>query len=337
MLNTPLCRMLGIDLPVFSVGFGQGAGPELAAAVSNAGACGCLGSAGSNARRIRELVRAVRAATNRPFGVNAVLHVNREGVIEACLDEGVPLLVLFWGDPKPWIAEAHRSGTRVFVQVGSVAEAQAAAGAGADAIIAQGHEAGGHVRGRTALTTLIPTVVEAVAPTPVIAAGGIATGRGIVAALSLGAQGVHMGTRFVASEEADVPLAYKKRVVEASAEDVVYCDDLFDRGWEDAPHRVLRNRIVEEWEAAGRPASGRRPQEGVAIGTVIRGAAGHRVQVDRYAPMMLTRDFEGDLEYGPLWAGESCSLVHDSRPAAEIVSDLVREAEETIVALQSAR
>jgi len=246
----------------------------------------------------------------------------------------VPLLVLFWGDPKPWITDAHRSGVRVFVQVGSLAEAKAAAEAGADAVIAEGYEAGGHVRGRTALTTLVPTVVEAVAPLPVIASGGIATGRGIVAALSLGAQGVHMGTRFLASNEADAAPAYKKRVVDARAEDLVFCEDLFNQGWENAPHRVLRNRLVDEWEAAGRPSTGKRPGEGSAIGTVTRGAAKARMEVARYAPMMLTADFEGDVDYGPLWAGESCSLVNDIRPAAEIVSDLVREAEETLTALQ---
>jgi NAD(P)H-dependent flavin oxidoreductase YrpB (nitropropane dioxygenase family) len=333
VLKTPICDVLAIQHPIFSVGFGPGAGPELAAAVSGAGACGCLGSGGSNAMSIRELIRKVRALTSNPFAVNVVLHINRDGVIEACLDEGVPLLVMFWGDPKPWVADAHRSGARVFMQVGSVAEAQAAADAGVDAIIAQGCEAGGHVRGRTALTTLVPTIVEAVRPLPVIASGGIATGGGIVAALSLGAQGVHMGTRFVASDEANVASAYKKRVVAARTEDLVFCDNLFNHGWENAPHRVLRNRLVEEWEAVGRPESGRRPQEETPIGTVIRGASQARVDVRRYAPMMLTADFEGDVEYGPLWAGESCSLVRDIRPAAEIVQDLVRQAEETIAGL----
>jgi NAD(P)H-dependent flavin oxidoreductase YrpB (nitropropane dioxygenase family) len=334
VLKTPICDVLGIDHPIFSVGFGPSAGPELAAAVSGAGACGCLGSGGSNAVRIRALIGRVRALTSRPFAVNVVLQITREGVIEACLDEGVPLLVMFWGDPKPWIADAHRSSTRVFVQVGSVAEAQAAADAGADAIIAQGYEAGGHVRGRTPLTTLVPTIIEAVRPLPVIASGGIATGRGIVAALSLGAEGVHMGTRFVASDEADIAPAYKKKVVDARTEDLVFCENLFNEGWENAPHRVLRNRLVEEWEAAGRPEIGRRPGEGTSIGTVIRGAAKSRIDVARYAPTMLTADFEGDVEYGPLWAGESCSLVHDIRPAAQIVGDLVREAELTIAALQ---
>jgi NAD(P)H-dependent flavin oxidoreductase YrpB (nitropropane dioxygenase family) len=336
VLKTPLCQDVGIDHPIFSVGFGPSAGPKLAAAVSQAGACGCLGSGGSNATRIRELIGAVRSLTSKPFGVNVVLHINRDGVIEACLDEGVPLLVLFWGDPKPWISDAHRSGVRVFVQVGSVAEARAAADAGADAIIAQGYEAGGHVRGRTALMTLVPTVVEAVRPVPVIASGGIARGRGVVAALSLGAQGVHMGTRFVASEEADIAPAYKKRVVEAGVEDLVYCENLFNHGWENAPHRVLRNRLVGEWEAAGRPPSGSRPGEGSTIGTVVRGSAKTLIDVVRYSPVMLTGDFQGDVEYGPLWAGESCSLVNDIRPAADIVRTLAREAEEAFAALQRA-
>jgi len=334
VLKTPICDALGIDHPILSVGFGPGAGPQLAAAVSSAGACGCLGSGGSSATRIRELIGTVRALTSKPFGVNVVLQINREGVVEACLDEGVPLLVMFWGDPKPWIADAHRSGVRVFVQVGSVAEARTAADAGADAIIAQGCEAGGHVRGRTALTTLVPTIVEAVQPLPVIASGGIADGRGIVAALSLGAQGVHLGTRFVASNEANLAPAYKNKVVDARTEDLVFCENLFNHGWENAPHRVLRNRLVDEWEAAGRPETGRRPGEGSSIGTAERGAGKSRVDVARYAPMMLTSDFEGDVEYGPLWAGESCSLVHDIRPAGDIVRDLVREAEETIARLQ---
>ena len=322
---------MGIEHPIFSVGFGPGAGPELAAAVAGAGACGCLGSGGSNALSIRESVRRVRALTNNPFAVNVVLHLNRDGVIEACLDEGVPLM--FWGDPKPWVADAHRSGARVFMQVGSVAEAQAAAEAGVDAIIAQGCEAGGHVRGRTSVMTLVPTIVEAVQPLPVIASGGIATGRGLVAALSLGAQGVHMGTRFVASDEANAAPAYKQRVVDAETEDLVFCENLFNHGWENAPHRVLRNRLVEEWEAAGRPESGGRAREETPIGTVIRGGSQARIDVRRYAPMMLTADFDGDVEYGPLWAGESCSLVREIRPAAEIVRDLVREAEETIAEL----
>lgn len=167
---------------------------------------------------------------------------------------------------------------------------------------------------------------------PVIAAGGIANGRGMVAALNLGAQGVSMGTHFLASEEVFVPREYKERVVKGTAEDTVY-SQLFDIGWPDAPHRVLRNKVVAEWEAAGRPPSGQRPGEGSIVGTKRR-ADGTTVDVPRYAAAMVTTDFEGDIEYVPLWAGESCSLVHDLKPAAQVVRDIVREAEEVIAQMR---
>ena len=258
MLKTPLCQQLGIEYPLFSVGMGGGmAGPELVAAVSNAGACGVLGMGGLPAPYIRQQIHQLRTLTNKPFGVNLLLPLLQEGQIDTCLDEHVPFLVLFWGDPTPYVAAAHRRGTKVFVQVGSVEEAQAAVAAGVDAIIAQGIEAGGHVKGTAALSTIVPAVVEAVKPVPVIAAGGMANGRGLVAALSLGAQAISMGTRFLASEETCVVQAYKERVVQSRADDTVYTF-LFDVGWPDAAHRVLRNRVIAEWEAAGQPASGKR-------------------------------------------------------------------------------
>ena len=169
--------------------------------MSNAGGCGVVGMAGTNGAQARRRITAARALTNKPFGVNVILARLQEGQLETYLDEGPPLMVFFWGDPGPYIRDAHRQGSKVFVQVGSVAEAKAAADAGVNGIIAQGVEAGGHVRSTTALTTLLPAVVEAVKPLPVIASGGIANGRGPVAALSLGAQGVSVGTRFVCSEE----------------------------------------------------------------------------------------------------------------------------------------
>lgn len=331
MWKTALCRQLGVTYPIFSVGFGGGmAGPELAAAVSNAGACGVLGGGGVPAPYVRHLIRQVRALTEKPFGVNIILPLLQEGQIETCLDEKVPLLVLFWGDPRPYVEEAHRRGTKVFLQVGSVEEAVAAAEAGVDAIIAQGVEAGGHVKSTTALSTIVPAVVEAVHPVPVIAAGGIANGRGIVAAFSLGAQGVSLGTRFLCSEEARVVRAYKERVVRGRAEDTVHTF-LFDVGWPDAAHRVLRNKAVEEWEAAGRPAPGRRPGEGEVVGTMP--LADTTVEVPRYAVFPPMPGFTGDIEYTALYAGESCSLVNEIKPAGQIVRDLVREAEEVVKTL----
>lgn len=152
-----------------------------------------------------------------------------EDQIDTCLAERVPILVFFWGDPRPYVEDAHQNGVKVFIQVGSVDEARAAADAGVDAIIAQVIEAGGHVKGTTALSVFVPEVVDAVKPLPVIAAGGIADGRGLVAALCLGAQAVSMGTRFVASEEAFVPRAYKEWIVASMSADTVY-SELFDRG-----------------------------------------------------------------------------------------------------------
>ena len=219
MLCTPLCRTLGIREPIFSAGIGAAAGAELAAAVSNAGGLGVLGTASLPARFVRLQIARFRELSDRPFGVNVVLPLLRRGTIEACLDEHVPVLVLFWGEAgelRSIIANAHRQNTRVFVQVGSRDEAQVAVEAGADGVIAQGWEAGGHVRGTTALSVLVPTVADAIAPVPVIAAGGVADGRTLLAALCLGAQAVSMGTRFLASEEANADLGYKQRVVSAT-------------------------------------------------------------------------------------------------------------------------
>src|SRR5262245_34681158 len=332
MLKTTLCRQLGIEYPLFSAGLGGGmAGPELVAAVSNAGACGVLGMGGLPAPHIRQQIQQTRMLTNKPFGVNILLPLLQEGQIDTCLDEQVPILVLFWGDPTPYVGEAHRRGTKVFIQVGSVEEAHVAARAGVDAIIAQGIEAGGHVKSTTALSTIVPVVVEAVQPVPVIAAGGIANGRGLVAALSLGAQAVSMGTRFLASEETRAVQAYKDRVVQSRAEDTVYTL-LFDVGWPNAAHRVLRNKVIAEWEAAGRPAIGERPGEGRIIGTMP--VAGASVDIVKYMVFPPLTGFTGDIDYAVLYAGESCSLVHDIKPAAQIVRDVVREAEAAVEELK---
>lgn len=333
MLETRLCRDLGIDHPILSAPLGGGnAGPELAAAVSNAGGLGFLGMGGLSASVIREHIRATRKLTAKPFGVGLLLPLLQGGEVEACVAERVPVLLFFWGDVAPHVERAKRAGARVFAQVGSVAEAQAAAAAGVDAIVAQGFEAGGHVRGTTSLVTLVPAVRQAVAPLPVVAAGGIATGRGLVAALSLGAEAVLMGTRFVASEESRASTEYKQRIVQARAEDTVHTM-LFDIGWPDAAHRVIRNKAIDEWEAAGRPPSGQRPGEGTVIGQMRSG--GKLTDVPRYFVGTPLAGFEGDLDYTVLYAGESCGLVNDIKPAAAIVRDVVAEAEAVLHELRS--
>ena len=324
-LHTPVCQQLEIEHPILSVGMGGGmAGPELVAAVSNAGACGVLGMGGLPASYIQQQIQQLRTLTDKPFGVNIILPLLQEGQIETCLDEQIPLLVLFWGDAQPYVVEAHRRGTKVGIQVGSVEEAVAAADAGVDIVIAQGIEAGGHVKSTTSLSTIVPAIVEAVAPVPVIAAGGIANGKGVVAALSLGAQAVSMGTRFVASQEVLVTQDYKERIVASTAEDTLHTF-LFDVGWPDAAHRVLRNSAVEEWEAAGCPESGQRPGEGSAVGRMPM--AGTTMDVPRYGIFPPMPGFQGETELTALYAGESCSLIHDIKPAGQIVQDIVSEAE----------
>jgi NAD(P)H-dependent flavin oxidoreductase YrpB (nitropropane dioxygenase family) len=197
-------------------------------------------------------------------------------------------------------------------------------------VIAQGVEAGGHVRGTTALSALLPAVVRALRPLPVLAAGGIATGAGVAAALAAGAQGVVLGTRFLASSEASASDEYKRRIVAAQAEDTVHTM-LFDGGWPDAPHRVIRNRAVAEWEAAGSPAPGARPAEGTVIGRIRLGPG--LEEVPRYSLVSPLASFEGDHELAALYAGQSCGLVDDVKPAARIVRDLAREADRALAKL----
>ena len=335
ILQTSLCDLLEIDVPIIQAPIGGAAGPALAAAVSNAGALGQVTQPYSIDRPgVRQRIKETRELTDRKFGVNMLLmprgepHQDVEMRIErlnAYLEEGVPIVSFFWGDPSPYVELIHSAGALVLIQVGSVAEASAAADAGVDVIIAQGWEAGGHVRGEVGTLPLIPRVIDAVAPTPVVAAGGIADGRGLAAALALGADGVYVGTRFVVSEESAAHPVYKKKLLESVESDTVYLTDLFDVGWPDAPHRSLRNTTVVNWEAAGRPPSGQRPGEGEVIAT-----NGGVNPVLRYAIAMANSDTTGDIEALPLWAGQGVGLVNRIQPAGEIVRELVEEAEQAL-------
>lgn len=198
-MKTPLCRMLGIEYPIIAAPMGPDlTGLDLVAAVSNAGGLGILQAQLCPPPLFREEIRRVRELTDKPFGVNLILHFPVADHVAVCLEERVPVLSLFWGDPTPHAGPAHCAGVKVFHQVGTVPEAEWVMAAGVDVIVAQGAEAGGHVAGEISTLALVPRVVDAVSPGPVVAAGGIADARGVVAALALGAQAVMLGTRFLA-------------------------------------------------------------------------------------------------------------------------------------------
>lgn len=332
MLRTPLCELVGIEHPIIAAPMGPDlTGPELVAAVSNAGGLGILQAQLAPLPLFRRELQRVRELTDKPFGVNLILHFPIDEQVAVCVEERVPVVSFFWGDPTPYVERVHAGGGKVFHQVGSVAEAQRAAKANVDVIIAQGAEAGGHIAGEVSTLALVPRVVDAVAPCPVAAAGGIADGRGIVAALALGAQAAAIGTRFLASVEARAHPDYKKKLVAAGENDTVRTT-LFGFGWPNAPHRTLRTRFVEDW--LGKEARGQesRADEPVIGHTVI---AGHQMPLQRFMGFPPNVDAIGDIDSMDLLAGQSVGLVREIKPAGEIVRELVNEAQEIISRLSN--
>lgn len=321
-MRNQLCTMLGIEIPIILAPMGGAVPARLAAAVSNAGALGTLPLWRIDVETLRGTVRKMRSFTSKPFAVNLNMEFPQAERLEACLDEGVPIISFFWRDPGALVKRAKSAGATVMYTVGNADDARRAVDGGVDVIVAQGWEAGGHVRGTVATLALVPAVVDAVGDTPVIAAGGIADGRGMAAALALGAAGVWVGTRFLASEEASIHPEYQRRILAASENDTAYCENLFDGGWPDAPHRVLRNSTIRNWEAAGRPPSGRRPGEGEIV---ARSEA--RGDVDRYMSVTPGPDTIGEIEPLSLWSGQGVALVRKVQPAAEIVREMNEEAE----------
>ncbi|MEM7226085.1 MAG: nitronate monooxygenase family protein [Pseudomonadota bacterium] len=325
-MRTPLCEKLGIDYPILQAAIGAAACPALAAAVSNAGGLGTLGLTGWGGEGAKQLIDETRGLTNRGFTTNVVLAYDVAAEIDAMLAEKPKLVSFFWGDPAPYVERVHQAGSLLMLTVGSVEEAKAAVDAGVDIIVAQGWEAGGHVRGTVSTLALVPAVVDAIDPVPVVAAGGISDGRGLAAVLSLGAQAAWIGTRFLASAEANTHRAYRAKVLAASTADTHY-SALFDGGWPDAPGRVIRTPTVEVWERAGRPERGERVGEGDVIAKDEEGNPVYRF--DASTPR---REHEGDIEAFPLWAGQGVGLVTREQSAADIVSEIVEQAREVLKA-----
>jgi enoyl-[acyl-carrier protein] reductase II len=319
-LHTPICDFLGIRYPICQAGMGYVARSALAAAVSAAGGLGVIAAANLSPRELREEIRKVREQTDRPFGVDILFASVRVSGSEAqqftdtvrawadiTLEEKVPVMVAGLGNPGPVTAQAHRQGMKVMALCGNVKQALDHAANGVDVVIAQGHEAGGHT-GRIAGLVLIPAVVDAVAPRPVMAAGGMADGRGIAAALALGAQGVWMGTRFIATPEAYCHDNYKRKVVALDEEGTVVT-----RAASGKPCRLVRNNFTREWE--------KREAE-------IQPFPVQAARVGREAGI-LARE-QGDVENGNAPCGQSAGLIREIVPAGEVVRRLVAEAEEVL-------
>jgi len=333
--STRLTELLGITHPIIQAGMGYVARAELCAAVSEAGALGVIGAASLSPEGLRDEIHKVRELTDYPFGVDILFAtIGRpsgdeasvrftEGVqqqIDVVFEEGVPVLASGLGDPGPVVEQAHALGMKVLAVVGNVKNAQRVAASGVDAIVAQGYDGGGHT-GRIGTMTLVPAVVDAV-ELPVIAAGGIADGRGIAAAFALGAVGAWIGTRFVASAEAFAHQNYKDRIVEIGDEGTTRT-----RCFSGKPCRVIRNRTTESWE------NSRELQERILPFPRQFGVIGEWLGEDPY----IAGRREGKVDVGALAAGQSSALIHDVEPAGVIVERLARELEQCLGGIREPR
>jgi enoyl-[acyl-carrier protein] reductase II len=311
-LRTELCDLLGVEHPIMLAGMGGVSYAELVAAVSNAGGYGVLGMAGRGPDFIREQMRQVRTLTDRPFGVD-LLAASPESLtasVDVIVEEGASSFVAGLGVPMPIIEKLKNGGLKVMVVCGAVKHAVKAEQAGCDAVICQGGEGGGH----TGLVGTMPLVAQAVEAVkiPVVAAGGLYDGRGLAAALSLGAVGVWMGTRFIASREAHAGAMYRDVIVEASDEDTIRT-----RCYSGKPMRVVKNPYVDDWEK--RPAEIQPfPQQAIHSSmTGVMGGIGGQV--------------EGlDRDRSCFAMGQSAGGVRDVLPAGEIVRRILAEAEQAI-------
>jgi NAD(P)H-dependent flavin oxidoreductase YrpB (nitropropane dioxygenase family) len=333
MWRTPFTEQYGLDVPFVSAGMGFYAVPDLVAAVSNAGGLGVLGVSPEPPARMRAMIQAVKSLTSRPFGVDFIVEnaafgpLTTKEHIDVCIAEAVPVVVFFWRlPPAGWLERLHAAGAKVWMQVGALQGALEAVRAGIDGVIVQGSEAGGHNKSTAGICALVPAVVDAIAPVPVLAAGGIADGRGVAAALALGADAVWVGTRLLASREAHAHDEYKRRLLAASVDDIARTS-LFGPEWPDAPMRVIRNRVVREW--AGRDGkTPPQPEPPRIIGRTV--FLGQEYAMPQFSAILPTPETTGDFEEMCLAAGESAGLVQDIKPVGQIVREMMEEAEQLI-------
>ena len=311
MLKTRATELLGIDHPVVLGGMGSATSPKLVVEVSAAGGLGVLGATRQRPDELARDVDEIRRRTDRPFGLNLLLFLDDDRF--AGLLAARPRVLSFaWAFPEQdlasYFARSHEVGALVMRMVSTVPEAERAAEAGADIIVAQGTEGGGHI-GLMGTLPLVPMVAGAVAPIPVLAAGGVADGRGLAAALALRAEGVLLGTRFLATPEAPVPESYKQAIVDSDGHDTVVTeipDVAVGQVWPGAYVRVIRNRFIEEW--AGREGELRRCRAEVS------------------ARLRRAREM-GDRDQAALMVGQTAGLIDAIEPAGDLVRRISVDAE----------
>lgn len=304
-LSTRLTTVLGIEHPIIQGGMAWTATAELAAAVSNAGGLGIIGAGHMPTDILRAEIRNAKAASDKPFGVNLMLltpHIDE--LVQLCLDEDVPAVTTGAGNPGKYMTGLKEHGIKVLTVVPSVALAKRMESIGADAVIGEGMEAGGHI-GELTTMVLTPQLVDAV-EIPVVAAGGIADGRGIAAAFALGAEGVQVGTRFMCATECTIHPDVKQRILKAKDRDTVVTG--YSTGH---PVRVLKNKLSRMIEQLDRENQPERIEE---LGS------------GKLAACMR----EGDLEMGSIMAGQCASMIDGIQPAAEIVAEMIAEADEAM-------
>jgi enoyl-[acyl-carrier protein] reductase II len=325
-LHTRFTDAYGLQTPIAQAGMAfVGMTPDLAVAVSNAGGLGSIGVGLMPAPALAQTIGAVRAGTRQPFNINFITGFTQQDQIDVCCAAGVPVVSFHWGHPsRAWIDQLHAAGVRVFEQVGAVDAARRAVDDGVDVIVAQGVEAGGHNYATLPTFALVPLVVDAVAPAMVLASGGIADGRGLAAALMLGADGAWVGTRFVATAESAAHEGYKARVVTANSVHTTLTGIFGPEHPEFNPMRVLRNRVVQEWadraEEVPRDTSSR-----PVIGETNLG--GQVVELHKFTNLVPMRDnTTGDLEEMPLLAGQGVGLIRSVEPAATVVQEMTAQA-----------
>ena len=313
MIHTRICDLLGIPHPVVLGGMGTATNATLVTAVSNAGGLGTLGTSSFNAAQLDAEIGAIRERTDKPFGVNHLLFQIREDMFAVTLQARPAIAAFAWArkdqELRDYFDRAHDAGCKVMYMAGEVPEAIRAAKAGADVLVAQGTEAGGHVVWMASLP-LVPMMVKAVAPLPVLSAGGIADGRGLAAALALGAEGVLLGTRLMATPEAPIHPNFKEAIVKSDGHDTVLTEipDLASqRVWPGAMSRAQRNQFIERW--SGREWALRQSASEV----------GRQVAAARAA---------GDVDNASLSFGQDAGLIDSISSVREVLQSIVTEAEE---------